>query len=227
MKNRTAWGIFLLIIGIAVICGLTGIIDADILENLAPALLSLAAILFCVVNRRVNIFFVIMFLLGVYLTLNNFDIYKLSDDNWGLFWAGVLVVVAVSLIIPRRPHKPIVITASDENGATAVFSGVQGQAKAGVNNYALTAIFGGGELNLANAVDLQGSCVVNATVIFGGGDIIVPDDWAIDTNDLVAIFGGYESSKMQPASVNGVVRVSGIVLFGGLDIRRASEHKKH
>jgi hypothetical protein len=56
-------------------------------------------------------------------------------------------------------------------------------------------------------------------VLFGGGRIIVPDDWIVETH-LTAIFGGVGDARLaRDRSADGPrLIVDGIVVFGGFGI---------
>lgn len=84
----------------------------------------------------------------------------------------------------------------------------------------LTVIFGGFELDLLQAVPEAGQTRVDLFVLFGGGEIRVPEGWEVQT-PLTSIAGGVSDKTRPPAAQGprpGLV-LTGLVLFGGVEIR--------
>lgn len=80
----------------------------------------------------------------------------------------------------------------------------------------LNAIFGGVKCDLRNAI-IEKDCVIKTSAIFGGIDILVPENINVKTN-TTAIFGGVSNKT---ASKNNVptIYVTGTCMFGGTDIK--------
>ena len=106
--------------------------------------------------------------------------------------------------------------------ANAIFSGFKRRITDGDFRGAhLTAIFGGGELNLRQAKMEGDSVVVFATAIFGGIEIKVPENWQV-TSDGTGIFGGFtDQTAHPPAGTPGVKKiiVKGEAVFGGVEVK--------
>lgn len=85
----------------------------------------------------------------------------------------------------------------------------------------LTAIFGGFEVDLRQAVIEGSSARLDSFVMFGGGDLRVPEGWEVLVQ-ATAIFGGV-NDKTAPVPTSGEARprlvITGLVLFGGIEIR--------
>jgi predicted membrane protein len=84
----------------------------------------------------------------------------------------------------------------------------------------ILAIFGGYKLDLRNAGIKGASAIVDATAIFGGIEILVPETWNVIVRG-VGIFGGYgdethlpELSERAPELI-----VQGVAIFGGVAIK--------
>ena len=86
---------------------------------------------------------------------------------------------------------------------------------------AVTAIFGGIELDLRNAV-IDKDVIIDVTAIFGGIDIFVPGNVRVVTN-CTPILGGVDNKTVNPSMVNGMnmptIYVNGACIFGGVDIK--------
>jgi predicted membrane protein len=84
----------------------------------------------------------------------------------------------------------------------------------------LTAVMGGVELDLTDAVPAGGRAVVDVFAIWGGIEIRVPDDWRVEI-DATPVMAGVESSaRLAPGLVSaGTLVVRGFVMMGGVDIK--------
>lgn len=85
----------------------------------------------------------------------------------------------------------------------------------------LTAIFGGITLDLRDAEPAPDGASINATVAFGGIDILVPRGWRISVRST-PIFGGVEDKtdhSPPPPSDALTVHVDAVCVFGGVDVK--------
>ena len=82
----------------------------------------------------------------------------------------------------------------------------------------LTAVFGGIKLDLRNAV-FESDTAINACCIFGGADILLPDNVNIKVNSN-SLFGGIDNKKHQNSKDNvHTVYLNGTCIFGGVDVK--------
>ena len=85
----------------------------------------------------------------------------------------------------------------------------------------LSAIFGGIDLNLRNAVITE-DVKINVSAIFGGIDIYVPSNVRVVTEGVTPLFGGVDVSRAYTGDVNEIVptiHITGACVFGGVDIK--------
>ena len=68
----------------------------------------------------------------------------------------------------------------------------------------------------------QREVVLDYLCIFGGNEIIIPNDWTV-VNETFVIFGGFSDTR---AKISGeapdpekILRVKGVILFGGTEVR--------
>lgn len=103
---------------------------------------------------------------------------------------------------------------------SAIFSGWKRRPLGLFKGAELTVIFGGFELDLLQA-QLDGeSARLDLFVLFGGGEIRVPEGWEVQT-PLTSIAGGV-GDKTRPPATSGPrpqLVLTGLVLFGGVEIR--------
>jgi predicted membrane protein len=85
----------------------------------------------------------------------------------------------------------------------------------------LIAFFGGFKIDLSRA-EMEGErTIIDATAIFGGGEIIVPEWWKVSVEGL-GIFGGYvDKTRHVPRPERPVktVIVRGAAIFGGIEVK--------
>lgn len=86
-------------------------------------------------------------------------------------------------------------------------------------------IFGGGELDLTEAVLTSRETVITAICLFGGLEITVPEGMVV-RNEVVGIFGGSEvpSDSGDPAAP--VLVIKGAAIFGGVEVHRPKKPKR-
>ena len=82
------------------------------------------------------------------------------------------------------------------------------------------ALFGGVELDMRQAKISAAGCKIHATALFGGVEIIVPDDWNVIITGT-PIFGGIDSKSRRKSDTNGTkdVHIHCTVAFGGVEIK--------
>ncbi len=82
----------------------------------------------------------------------------------------------------------------------------------------LTAVFGGVDLDLRNAI-ITKDVVINATAVFGGADIFLPSNVKLKTSSL-PIFGGTSKKAVTSEDPDApTVYVNATCIFGGVDIK--------
>lgn len=162
---------------------------------------------------------------GVILLLACLDVVAF-DNLWKLIFPAVIVIVGLCMIFKNLfAHKfnaaaaklSEKINKDDEIGA--VFAGqdinMNGEEFKGKN---LSAVFGGIKLDLRKA-KIKEDAVINASAIFGGVEIFVPDDVVVITKSN-SIFGGVSNkTNNNPKEGAPTIYVNGTGIFGGVEIK--------
>lgn len=79
-------------------------------------------------------------------------------------------------------------------------------------------MFGGIKCDLRNAV-FENDAVINVCCVFGGTDILLPDNVNIKVNSN-SFFGGIDDKKHQNSKDNQyTVYLNGSCIFGGVDVK--------
>ena len=139
-------------------------------------------------------------------------------DVGRIFLPAFLILVGFSVIFKRNYTIGKVQNKDNTSTYLAIFCGtednVSNEKFLGTN---ITAVFGGVELNLKDAI-IEQDVVINCTTVFGGIDIILPENVKVKTSG-VPIFGGVENKKQNSKEQNvPTVYVNYICAFAGVDI---------
>lgn len=164
-------------------------------------------------------------LIGVALLLACQDI---LDFNliWKLAFPAILVAVGISIIFKdviggkvNDEIKKLNEKRSGENSYCATFAGqdvnFDNQKFTGAD---LTAVFGGIECDLRNAI-IDSDVVINASSTFGGIDIYVPSNVKIKIKST-PIFGGVSNKAKTKVDENShTIYINSTTVFGGVEIK--------
>lgn len=164
----------------------------------------------------------ILFVAGLIFLLATLDIL-----NWGsLFrlWPLIILYVGFSMLMRSKGKSGMVFSSIDSTDdayieASAIFGAVEKVAYTdnfkGAN---IMSIFGGVDLDLRQVKAVDAGCSINITVLFGGAEIIVPEDWNVIITGT-PIFGGLEDKTRGSEKSSTNVTVNCTVAFGGLEIK--------
>ena len=133
----------------------------------------------------------------------------------GWFVAFVLGAVAYAMVRGRESTTPE--PDADEIDLVTTFGELKYASTApSFRGGRVTTWFGGGTLDLRGArLDPAGATLRTQTV-FGGGNLVVPEDWRVETK-IVPIFGGVGDARPDgnPPEGGPTLRLEGIAMFGG------------
>lgn len=163
--------------------------------------------------------------IGVFLLLCCQDIL-----SFGLFWKLIIPVIigmiGIKMIVKSffgkkgtEVYKMIKESGTELKNGTATFSGVNmnfdGEVFEGAE---LNAVFGGVKCDLRNAV-IEKDCVINASAIFGGIDIYVPEGLNVKINST-SVFGGVSDKNIRKNDAgNHTLYIYATCLFGGVEVK--------
>ncbi|MBS1948311.1 MAG: hypothetical protein JST47_11135 [Bacteroidetes bacterium] len=123
-------------------------------------------------------------------------------------------------IINQAKGNPIDYSSEDFFDSTAVFGAVKKVViSKNFKGGDITCFMGGCEVDFTQA-DMTEPAVLDLSLVFGGGKIIVPSHWQI-RNQVTPVFGGVEDKRQQPVSANPdkTLILKGTCFFGGLEIK--------
>ena len=160
---------------------------------------------------------------GVFLLLCCQDILSFSM-LWKLLVPAIIVIIGLKMVFTGlfgNKANEIIAKIKQNGGETkvgcATFSGYElnydGEVFEGAE---LTAVFGGVDCNLKNAI-IEKDCAIQVSAIFGGIDILVPDNVNVKVSSN-CIFGGI-SNKTALHKEAPTIYISGTCMFGGVEIK--------
>ena len=161
--------------------------------------------------------------IGVILLLCCLEVLSFSQV-WKLLGPAVIIVIGVKMVITgisgNKANTMLAKMKAEGNApkvVCAAFSGsdlnYDGQVFDGAE---LTAVFGGVECNLKNAV-IEKDCAIKVCAVFGGIDILGPPHVNVKVSST-SIFGGVDN-EVAPCKDGPTIYISGTCLFGGVDIK--------
>lgn len=223
--SNILWGIVLTTFGVIFALGALNIVNVNIFFDGWWTLFIIIPCTIGLFTDHDKIGNLIGIAIGVFLLLSSQDVIEFGVI-WKLLVPAIIIIIGLKLIFGGIfDKKTAEITAKmKQNGAEfksgfAAFSG-QNMVFAGekFEGAQLNAIFGGVKCDLRGAI-IDSDCIINATAIFGGIDIIVPDYVNIKVNST-SLFGGISNKKHTNSTANTVTLfVNGTCMFGGVDIK--------
>jgi predicted membrane protein len=224
MSFRHWIGIILILLGIGFVLNETGVIYfGDIFATYWPVVLMLIGLGQILKKNPAYVWGALWILAGVLFQLRELSLLPVNIHT--LLWPAVIIIVGVSLLIPRSNREARARAVSDGTDTinyTAVFSAVEAACdSASFKGGTVSAVFGGADIDLRDAVLSPEGGYLDLTAVFGGIDVVVPRDWAVRVTG-VPIFGGWDAKVERKADKNAegaVLHIHCVAMFGGVDIK--------
>lgn len=221
--SSVIWGIVLVAAGVLFGLNAFGITDIDIFFDGWWTLFIIIPCAVGLITEREKTGNLIGLAVGVFLLLCCRGIL-----SFGIFWKllipGIIVVIGLKMVFGGLMGNQAngILAKLKENGSDprvgcATFSGCKmsydGEVFEGAE---LTAVFGGVECDLRNAI-IEKDAAIRATAVFGGVSIYVPANVNVKVNSNSA-FGGV-SNKTKACKDAPTIYISGTCMFGGVEIK--------
>lgn len=224
--GRLLLGLTVVALGVLFLLDSAGTLDAgQAIDHYWPLLLVAAGLLTLAERPPSLVRGALLTAGGTLLLLFTTDV--VDEAAWSFVWPA-LIILAGFVIVARWAGRsfPTGVAREDVIRATAVFGGPKLVSSAQHFEGAwLTAFFGGITLDLRDARPATDGASVNATVAFGGIDIIVPRGWRISVRST-PIFGGVEdkTDRSEPLAVDApTLHVDALTVLGGVDIKHEKD----
>jgi hypothetical protein len=139
-----------------------------------------------------------------------------------LFWTGLvlsMVLGAIGALIARQRVVPAPAPEADEIELLATFEPMHFQSRStAFRGGKIECWYGGGVVDLRDAVLDPGGARLEVRAVFGGGQVIVPESWTVSTS--VKGIGGVGDTR--PAATRDPdaphLSIEGMALFGGFAV---------
>lgn len=219
------WGLILIIIGVILGGNALDIFNINLFFDGWWTLFIIVPTFIGLVTEKDKTGNIIGLIIGLLLLLSCRGLFDFKLI-WKLIFPLIFVIIGLSLIFKNNINKEVneKIKKLNENlssndGYTATFSGqnlnFDGEEFKGSN---LNAIFGGIKLDLRNSI-INEDIVINASSIFGGIDIYIPDNCKVKIKSN-SIFGGVSNNKKCNVDDNSyTIYINASCMFGGVEIK--------
>ncbi|MDD6308526.1 MAG: LiaF-related protein [Clostridia bacterium] len=221
--NSIIWGLALLAVSAVLILNAFAITNIEIFFDGWWTLFIIVPSLVGLFNGHDKTANIIGLFIGTFLLL---ACQNILDFNivWKLIAPVIIAVIGIKMVFggvgrDRGFMKSMEANDNDIKTGFAAFSGQDIRFDNEIFKGAeLTAVFGGIKCDLRNAV-FESDTVINACCIFGGTDILLPDNVNIKVNSN-SLFGGIDNKKHQNSKDNQyTVYLNGTCIFGGVDVK--------
>ena len=216
------WGILFIIVGLIFGLNAMGITDINIFFRGWWTLFIIIPSLIGVIKESYKVGNYIWLLIGIVLLLSAQGIINFSTI-WKLAIPTILVIIGLSIIFKDVVGSKIndKIKELNKQGKTEYYATFSGEeltfTGSEFKGASLNAIFGGIDINLKDAV-IEEDIVINSTAVFGGVDILVPNNVNVKVKSS-SIFGGTDNKMTENKENVPTIYVKAFNLFGGTEIR--------
>ena len=222
-STQALTGLIVVVIGILLLLGTTGIYDVGRLWRYVPSLFVVLGLWALVQSDFRNVTGpVILIIVAGTVQLLALDL--ITGGTIAAWWPLLIVLFGLSILwghYRRRGRVPSV--EGEDFDLLGVFGGTERQVTSqSFRGGTATALFGGVEVDLRDATIADRPAVVTATALFGGVELHVPDEWEVHL-DALPVFGGVDDERMrrpvEPDRPEGPdLIVTGFVAFGGISV---------
>jgi predicted membrane protein len=223
-QGRIFAGILIIVIGVIFLLGSLDRIDVgDLITDYWPLILIAVGLWHLLAHnfRQVGTGLILIAVGSVFMLIK-WGI--LSTNFWSVFWP--VLIIAVGLWILLKPRfkgysGKVPEIKDDDLDAFVMFAGINRRLESKeFRGGKATALFGGIELDFANAKLAGNQATVDLTAMFGGIEVRVPRNWKVVV-DSHAILGGVEDKHRpdSPEQSEATLFIKATAIFGGIDIK--------
>ena len=222
--KNVLWGIVLVIVGVIIGTNSFGLTNINIFFDGWWTLFIIIPCFIGLFTDKDKTGSIIGLLVGVILLLSFNGIIDF-DTIWKLLLPCIIVIIGLSLIFKNvfntkvnEEIRKLNSSKKDSKGYFAAFSGqnidLSNEEFTGTD---INAVFGGVKLDLRNA-KIDKDALINASGIFGGVTILVPEDVNVKVKST-SLFGGVDNKIKNNNTNSKTIYINATCLFGGVDIK--------
>lgn len=217
------WGIFFILVGVIFAINALGVADINIFFDGWWTLFIIVPCFIGLFNDEDKKGSIIGLLIGGLLLLGCLDVIDF-DLIWKLMVPIVLVIIGLSFIFKDAFNSKIKeeikkLNKSGNKEYSATFSGQDLDfSNEEFSGCTLNAVFGGVKCDLREAI-IKEDALINASSIFGGITILVPNDVNVKIKST-AVFGGVSDERKKKTKDGQItIYVEATTVFGGIEIK--------
>ena len=223
-QGRMFAGLLIILIGVLFLLGNLGRLDiGDVFSTYWPLIIIFIGIWHLIAHEFRNAGLgVILLLVGGFFMLVNLDV--ITGRVWVYFWP--LLIIAAGLWLIFRPRFRLFKEKAPEIkerdlDAFVIFAGIKRRFSGpDFRGGKATALFGGIDLDFTQASLADNKATIELTALFGGIEVLVPNDWEIVV-DSSSIFGAVEDKHKgaPPGETKTTLFIRATAMFGGIEIK--------
>lgn len=219
--SNLLWGMFWIVLGIGIAGNVLDIWDFSLFFDGWWTMFIIIPCSISIVRNGFGNGSTIGLMIGILLLLATRDVIEYSMLR-RLFVPIILILIGFNMILKNifneSRHVKINVSYQGIGSYASTFSSqrinIPNEPFYGTE---LNSVFGSLELDLRNAI-IDQDIVINATSVFGGIDIYVPDNIKVKVSST-SIFGGVTNRKRKGETNSPIVYINATCMFGGVEIK--------
>lgn len=162
------------------------------------------------------------FIIGIIVILFGLN-FLFNLDLIRILVAGLIIWIGIRMLTGDRRNNwgdwsEQSESQDDEIDRVLVFSGMNKKfVSDNFRGATITAIFGGGDIDLSEVKAANKELTLDFTAIFGGLRVKLPKNWSISSGGA-GILGGFENSTKLSGKATTNVKVKGAAILGGVEL---------
>lgn len=216
MLKKQQIGVLIIIVGLVLLLNALDLLNfSKIISTFWPLILVYLGLTEIINQKKITTGPLILFILGVFFQVGRLNF---LPNLKTFFWPIVLIVLGVWLLIFKSKKKTPKIEKNSID-QYCIFGGLESKVitESFEGGFASVA-FGGMEIDLSECC-LKNDTELELTVLFGGIELTVPENWEVKEMGT-PIFGGFENSTSITTDENRhVLLIKYFVMFGGIEIK--------
>lgn len=217
MSGRVWLGVLFLLLGLGFFLQQAGIIDLpQLFSNWWPFILIIIGVVQLINRKHSSASSGLIFLMIGFIFLMNqwFDLNLIA-----YIWPIIFITLGIVILFTRVKREKSFHTESDLD-TFVLFSGAEINSQSQTfQGGSVTAIIGGAEIDLRDAVIMDGASL-DLTTVLGGVEMKVPDNVQVEISGM-PILGGWEDKtrvRREKEEVS-VLKINCLTILGGVEIR--------
>ena len=220
ISPRLVLGLFALVAGALLLFDNLGLIAAWDYLRFWPVALVVVGLIKLVQPYGSRVGGVLFLVAGLWLLADELGY---AEFDFHYVWPVLLLVIGLHLVsreLSRRVGRQRAPDTASDIDAFAIMGGVKrASASQHFRGGSCTAVMGGCELDLRQAVIGEGSeAVIDTFAMWGGVEILVPESWSVELKGI-PIMGSFDDYTRHPVGGGQRLIVKGMAIMGGVEVK--------